>query len=392
MITQILVSTIVASVSLTAFAEEKFKPVPLAIGAKAPDFNLPGTDGKSYSLSDFADSKYLVVMFTSNHCPDARCARQRINQFAADYKDKGVGFVAISGNNPEALQLWEYGYSVYGDSFEDMKQVAKEENFPFPYLYDGDKQEASRAYGALATPHCFLFGPERKLLYHGQFDNGRRNYGPAPRATLQEKVDTVLAGGKIEKPVERCYGCSTKWSWKKEMADKKRKEWNALPVTVAPITAEEVKNLAKNDTNRIRVINVWATYCGPCVAEFPELIDAYRRYQRRPFEFITISIDGKKDESKVLKFLQSEQLPLSPHTAKKMSEGDKRSTNNFHYQSDDLDALADALDTKWQGPIPHTIVIAPGGEVLYRHTGHVDIVEMRRAVIQGIEKATGMGK
>jgi len=390
MIRQFLVSSLAASVSFTAFAAQLFQPVPLEIGAAAPDFSLPGTDGKTYSLGDFASSNYLVVMFTSNHCPDARCSRERINQFAAEYKDKGVGFVAISGNDPKALQLWEYGYSVYGDTFEEMKSVAEEDNYPFPYLYDGDAQKASMAYGALATPHCFLFGPDRKLLYHGQFDNGRRNYGPAPRATLQENVDTVLAGGTIEKPVERCYGCSTKWSWKKKLADEKREEWEALPVTVAPILAEEVRALVENKTDKVRVINVWASYCGPCVAEFPELIDAYRRYQRRPFEFITISIDGKEDEAKVLKFLQSEHLPLAPHTVKQMAEEDRRATNNFHYQSDDLDALADALDTKWQGPIPHTIVVAPGGEILYRHTGHVDIVEMRRAVVHGIEKATGM--
>ncbi len=381
-----VVATSVTSVS----GAEQFKPVPLEIGAEAPDFSLPGTDGKTYSLGDFSDSQYLVVMFTSNHCPDARCARGRINEFVAEYKQKGVGFVAISGNDPEALQLWEYGYSVYGDTFEEMKKVAKEDAFHYPYLYDGDTQEASKAYGALATPHCFLFGPDRKLLYHGQFDNGRRSYGPAPRATLQEKVDTVLAGGTIEKPVERCYGCSTKWAWKRELAEQKREEWQSLPVSLEPITASEVKELAENKTDRIRVINVWATYCGPCVEEFPDLIDAYRRYQRRPLEMITISLDGKNESAKALKFLKNEHLPLSPHTVKQMEEGEKRTTNNFHYQSDDLDALADALDTEWQGPIPHTVVIAPGGEVLYRHTGLVDIIEMRRAIVLGLEKLTGM--
>src|SRR5262249_13193549 len=101
----------------------------LAIGVKAPDFRLPGVDGKTYSLADFSDSKVLVVIFTCNHCPTAQAYEQRISQLVSDYGDKGVAVVAISPNNPAAVRLDELGYTDLGDSFEDMKIRAKDHKF-----------------------------------------------------------------------------------------------------------------------------------------------------------------------------------------------------------------------------------------------------------------------
>ena len=165
---------------------------------------------------------------------------------------------------------------------------------------------------------------------------------------------------------------------------KKQAEWEALPVTLDVLTVDNTKKLSANKTEKIRVINFWSTTCGPCIAEFPDLIDAYRRYQRRGVEFITISLDPKDDQKKVLGFLKKQHLPLSPH-GKKSLEAEGRSTNNYHYQGKDLDALADAIDPKWAGPMPHTVVIARGGKVIFRYTGHIDIVEMRRAIVKQLE-------
>ena len=111
------------AVSLTTGLALGEAPAPktLAIGAKAPEFSLPGVDGKTYTLSDFAQSKILVVIFTCNHCPTAQAYEGRIARFQADYADKGVAVVAISPNDPAALRLDELGYSDVGDSFEDMK-------------------------------------------------------------------------------------------------------------------------------------------------------------------------------------------------------------------------------------------------------------------------------
>lgn len=356
----------------------------LEIGAAAPDFKLIGVDDKEYTLESFKDHSHLVMVFTCNHCPDARATWGRLNTFAAEYEKKGVKVVAISSNSPAALQPWENGFSVFGDTFEEMKQVSKIRKFNFPYLYDGDKQEMALAYGAMATPHCFVFDADRKLVYHGQFDNGRRDPGPAEKNTLKDNVDTLLAGGTIAEPVMRTYGCSTKWAWKKSLVANQNKAWAALKTTVEVIDAEGVKKLAANDTKNIRVINVWSTTCGPCIAEFPMLIDTYRRYQRRPFDMITLSVDPKEDADAVVEFLNDEHVPVSPRTEKSM-KAEGRTAMNFHYQGKDLDPFADALDKAWAGPMPYTLVIAPGGEILYRHPGLIDPVKLRQEIVKGLE-------
>src|SRR5207248_10651427 len=143
----------------------------LPIGSPAPDFKLPGVDGRDYSLKDFAAAKVLVVVFTCNHCPTAQAYEDRPSRLATDYKDKGVALVAINPNDPQAVRLDELGYTDLGDSFEEMKLRAKAKKFPFPYLDDGATQATARAYGVLATPHVFIFDAERKLCYVGRIDD-----------------------------------------------------------------------------------------------------------------------------------------------------------------------------------------------------------------------------
>ncbi len=381
-----VLSVLVGSIcSLSQAAEKAPNVKTIEIGTTAPAFKLTGVDDKEYSLESFKEAKYLVVIFTCNHCPDARASWGRINQFAKDYADKGVQVVAISSNSPKALMLWENGYSLFGDSFPEMKLEATERKLVFPYLYDGDTQETGLAYGAMATPHTFIFGPKRKLLYQGQFDNGQRNPGPATKNVVKDSIDDLLAGKSLEKTKTRTFGCSTKWAYKQDWVTKKQKKWDALLVSVEPVTVDQVKSLVANKTGKIRVINVWSTTCGLCIAEFPELIDTYRRYQKRSFDMITISIDPKADADKVQKFLVKEHLPTSP-SGKKAMEKEGRKTNNYHYQGNDLDALAEALDTEWQGPIPHTLVIGANGKILFRHNGQIDVVELRRAIVKAIEE------
>ena len=129
----------------------------LQIGAAAPDFELPGVDGRTYRLADFAAAEVLAVVFTCNHCPTAQAYEERLVKLHADYKDRGVALVAISPNDAKAVRLDELGYTDVGDSLEDMKIRAKDAGFEFPYLYDGDNQKVSAAYGVLATPHVFIF-------------------------------------------------------------------------------------------------------------------------------------------------------------------------------------------------------------------------------------------
>jgi peroxiredoxin len=143
----------------------------LHIGDQAPDFSLLGVDGKTYSLADFRDDRFLIVIFLSNHCPTSHAAETRFIPFVAGLKGRGVGVVAINPNSVEGLSVEELGYSKYSDSYDEMKLYAKDRGFIFPYLYDGETQATARAYGCLCTPHMFIFDRERKLRYEGRFDD-----------------------------------------------------------------------------------------------------------------------------------------------------------------------------------------------------------------------------
>ncbi|AMV36205.1 redoxin domain-containing protein [Planctomyces sp. SH-PL62] len=336
---------------------------PLEIGATAPDFTLPGVDGKDHSLKDYAGAKALVVVFTCNHCPTAQAYEGRLDKLHEGYKDKGVAVVAISPNDPKAVRLDELGYTDLGDSFEDMKIRARDHKYPYPYLYDGDTQATARAYGALATPHVFVFDADRKLRYHGRFDDGEVK-PPKSHDTINA-VEAVLAGTPVPTPITRVFGCSTKWADKQADAKQSLETWNAEPVTIEPIDLAGVAKLAKNETDKYTVVNVWATWCGPCVQELPEFVTMNRMYRGRPFRLVTISLDDPAKKDQTLETLKAKHVAAA----------------NFILNSDDRDAFAEALDPKWPGPVPYTLILAPGGEVVYRRAGGIDPLEVRRAIV-----------
>ncbi|MCP5536259.1 MAG: redoxin domain-containing protein [Akkermansiaceae bacterium] len=365
---------------------EPVKTIPL--GSQAPDFSLPGVDGKTYTLKDFSKSRVLVVVFTCNHCPDARAARGKVIALHADYKDKGVAVVAISGNDDKALRLDEIGYSVYGDSLEDMKNVAREEKYTFPYLYDGSTQKATKAYGAVATPHVFVFDADRKLRYTGRIDDARRNRKDMGKQYVRVAINTILAGEEIETPTTRPFGCSTKWAWKRDSVAEDNAKWKALPVTLADLDTGSARTLAANKSGKLRLINFWSTTCGPCVAEFPDLVDTYRRFQNRPVELVTISTDPVKSRDEVKTFLTDREVALSPRTAGSVKK-EKRPSNNYLYTGTNLDHLAEAIDPKWNGALPHSVLVAPGGKIIWRHTGRIHAVELRRAIVTYLDQNHG---
>ncbi len=227
---------------------------PLAINSPAPDFSLPGVDGKNHALHDYDSSKILVVLFTCNHCPTAQAYETRIKQMYADYKDKGVALVAINPNNPQAVRLDELGYTDLSDSFDEMKIRAKDHDFRFPYLFDGDTQKTAHAYGVIATPHVFIFDSRRKLRYQGRIDDS--DVKEVHHTDARNAIDALLAGKPVPVETTRVFGCSTKWIEKEDSARKAEQKWNAQPVTRSPIDAKSVKELVKNDTKNLRVINV----------------------------------------------------------------------------------------------------------------------------------------
>jgi thiol-disulfide isomerase/thioredoxin len=186
--------------SLLIAAEENGENHPiLPIGSPAPDFCLPGVDGTTHCLKDYAVSKVLVIAFICNHCPTSQLYETRIKQLAEDYKQKGVALVAIEPNNPDAVELNEMGYTDVGDSLEEMKIRAEYRHFNFPYLYDGETQKVSTAYGPSATPHLFIFDSERKLRYEGRVDNNVRE-PLITRRDARKAIDALLAGNPVSVP------------------------------------------------------------------------------------------------------------------------------------------------------------------------------------------------
>jgi peroxiredoxin len=358
-------------------------PPVMPIGGKAPDFSLPGIDGKTHKLADFDAAKVLVVMFTSNHCPEARAAAPRMAEFDAKYRDRGVAFVAINGNHPDALRPDELGYSPFGDSFEEMKPFADENGWKFPYLYDGEMQKVTAAYGAQATPHVFVFDEKRTLRYNGRMDDTGRKFGPADKSYLGNAIDSVLAGTEVAEKTTRAVGCSTKWLDKREAVASDQKKWESLDVKLDLLDAATAATLRKNSTDKLRVINLWATNCGPCVAEFPALVDTYRRFQNRPVELITISLDPPAAKETVGNFLKSRHAALSPRgTASVTKEG--RATNNYLFEGNP-DKLAEALDPKWGGALPLTLLVAPGGEIIWRTNDEIDPLTLRREIVKWLD-------
>src|SRR5688500_3174728 len=180
----------------------------LQLNQPAPDFSLPGVDGKNYSLASFKDAKFLVVVFSCNHCPYVVGSEERMIQFYNDYRPKGVEMIAINSNET-------VGHPT--DSFEHMITHAAEKKLPFKYVRD-DSQQVALAYGALRTPHYYVFdldeNGDRKLRYTGRMDDNPRNPGQEKTRELRDAMDALLAGKKPPVELTNPIGCNVKWAGK----------------------------------------------------------------------------------------------------------------------------------------------------------------------------------
>ena len=346
----------------------------LALGSAAPAFSLPGIDGKTHKLDDYASAKVLVLVFTCNHCPTAQLYETRIKKLADDYRGKGVALIAIQPNNPAAIRLDELGYTDVSDSFEEMKTRAAYRHFDFPYLYDGDTQAVSRAYGPKATPHVFIFDRDRKLRYEGHIDNSQRE-SLVKTQDARNAIDALLAGKPVPVDHTGVFGCSTKWIAKEASIVQERKKIEAEPVSVELASAEDLKKLRANGTGKVLLVNFWATWCGPCVHEFPDLETTYRMYRLRDFDMVMVSANMPDEKAGVMKMLEKQHA----------------SSRNLLFGSTDTYAMQAAFDPKWDSPVPFTVVLSPEGKVLYRELGEVDILKLRRIILGNLPDPDYLG-
>jgi peroxiredoxin len=344
----------------------------LAIGASAPDFALPGVDGKIHKLSEYASAKVLGIVFECNHCPTSQLYEGRIEQLYKDYKGQGFQLVAINPNNPKSVRYDELGYTDVTDSLAEMKVRARFRHFQWPYLYDGETQAVSTKFGVVATPHIYLFDQQRKLQYQGRIDDNQREDLVKSR-DARNALDAMFSGKPVPVATTGAFGCTTKWMSKATGVEDEMTKIAASPVTLDAATSDDVKKLRANGTPKPTLVYFWSPGCATCTAQFKDFMATYWMYHKeRGFDMTTVAMSPASDKQAVLDFLKKEYA-TGPN---KQFTGDHAS-------------LQTAVGATWKTGAPFTMVIGADGKVLYQKEGTVDIVAIRRIILVNLPDTRG---
>jgi len=339
----------------------------LAIGSPAPDFSLPGIDGKTHSLAEYASSRALAVVFTCNHCPASQLYEERLRKLDEDYRAKGVRLVAINSDHADTIPFSQLAYSDVGDSLADMKVRAEHRHIQYPYLYDGEAQTVAGKFGVETLPQIFVFDEQRKLRYAGRIDD---NVTPSLVKSYDalNAINAVLAGTRV--PTERtaATGCTLQLASKTSPRQEELAKIEAAPVNLEMAGEDALRKLRPNPTGKLLLVNFWATWCGPCVTEFPELQTTYRMYRTRGFDFVSVSSDDPADKAKVIEFLKKNHA----------------STRNLQFATPDTFDLQAAFDPAMPAAVPFTVLIAANGDVLFQQLGELDFLKLRRAILANL--------
>jgi peroxiredoxin len=356
-----LLTTVVLALTLVACRGSE--PPRLAIGAAAPEFSLPGIDGKRHSLADYSGSRVLAVVFTGNSCPVSQQYEARLRKLHDDYRDKAVSVVAINPNSPAAMQLADLGYSDLGESLDEMKTRATDRGLPYPYLSDGQDQSLARKFGVVSTPHIFVFDQGRSLRYEGRIDDGREGGTAAAR----NAIEALIAGRSVATARTPVEGCAVKGLETPAVRPPAAAAANGT-VTVEMAGPEELKKLRQNGTGKLLLINFWATWCAPCASEFPDLEATLQMYKPRGLEFVAVSVNDPEEKPGVLEFLKT-------HRA---------THRNLLFATADVYGLQAAFDPKTPAPVPFTLLLAANGDVVYQELGELDVKKLRRAILANL--------
>ncbi|WP_052200899.1 redoxin domain-containing protein [Terriglobus sp. TAA 43] len=348
------------TVPMSANLEHPLMP----IGTDAPDFALTGTDDKIHTLSEFSKGKVLVVMFESVHCPVSENYEGRMRALYDTYHGKGVEFIAINPNNPKAVRLDELGYTDLTDAPDDMKIRVRDRQIPWPYVSDGQTQTTAQKFGAVATPHVFIFDQDRKLRYEGRIDDNQ-NQSLVKVHDANDAIEALLSGGTVAVPHRPAFGCSTKWLSKTGDVDREMAKIHAEPVALTPTSAAEMTALRANNTDKVTVVHFWSTTVPNGEKDFAALQTTYRMYRGRAYDFVTVNTDGSAKTTQATDFLHAQYA----------------SSRNLQLAATDMKAVSDAFGTTLSANEEFTAVIAPGGKVVYTHKGPLDVLELRHAVL-----------
>ena len=346
----------------TALAEQKVQT--LSLGDDMPSFNLIDATNQDWFSSKEFEGKPAVIIFTSNHCSITQGYEERIQKLANDYAEKSIQVVAISPNSPLAISSEDMEYSDVGDSYDEMVIRARDRDFSFPYLYDGDDHKVSLQFGPKALPHAFLFDKEGKLRYSGLLDNAYQA-GRANAERIRSAINSILENRAIIRAETAPFGCEVKWSWLIEEKAIKDTLWQRKPVSLRSINADSLKTLLTNFSHRARLFNFWATWCAPCKKELPEIVEMQRRYRDRPLEVITLCLDKEEKADEALVFLDF------IHAA----------GTNFLVAGENHEKLIERIDPEWDGTLPHTILVEPYGQITTRWQGSIDPLDVRKTIV-----------
>src|ERR1700693_2879201 len=339
----------------------------LAVGSPAPDFSLPGVDGKIHRLADYAASPVLVVVFTCNHCPIAQMYEERIQQLETDYGHRGVAIVAIQPNDPKALRTDELDSSDISDTLDEMKVRFEYKHLHYPYLNDGETKSVTRAYGPQATPHVFVFDKDRKLRYEGRMDNSYRKE-MVNTQDARNAIDALLANREVAVKHTGVFGCSTTWKEKTVSSEATLRKIAAEPVKLDMATAGDLKQLRQNPSKHMTLVSFWATWCGSCIDEFADFLETFQMYKVRDFDLITVSANMPDEKDGVMRMLEKKHA----------------TSRNLLFASNDTAAMQVAFDPGWESAVPYTVLLAPDGKILYKKLGSVDILELRRTILANL--------
>ena len=349
----------------------------MQIGTHVPDFTLPGADGKTHSLKEWASAKLLLVVFECNHCPESQNYESRIKQLYEDYKGKGVQLVAINPNNPASVRLNELGYTDLEDSLPEMKIRLADRHITWPYLYDGETQTTATKFGVVATPHVFIFDEQRNLRFEGQIDDNQRPDLVKSQDT-RNALEALLAGKPVPVTDTRVHGCSTKWLSKAIGSQSREAEMTKIlaePVTLDTADADALKKLHANTSGKVEVVTFWSSKCTTCADSFHDLETTYRMYRLRAFNFVTVATDAPSEKSAVMDFLQK-QHASGPNLQASVNQA----------------AVQSAIGEKWKANSMFTEVIGADGKVLYKKEGKLalaDLLTLRRSVLANMPDTSG---